>query len=88
MKKLICMLASICSISLVVSLAAESHKDPKKLFEETCSECHSIDIPKEKRLSKAEWQDIVKRMKSNGLSISLEDEKIIVEYLSSTYGVK
>lgn len=88
MKIFIVVSIAIWAIFLVVSLYAESPKDPKTLFEETCSECHSIEIPKEKRLSKAEWQDIVKRMKSNGLSISSEDEKIIIEYLSSTYGVK
>lgn len=79
---------AIGAIFLVVSLYAESPKDPKTLFEETCSECHSIEIPKEKRLSKADWQDIVNRMKSNGLTIKEEDERIIVEYLSRTYGVK
>lgn len=88
MRILIVVLLLFCLISVTASLSAENRKDPRKLFEETCSECHSIEIPKEKRLSKAEWQDIVKRMKSNGLTISAEDEKIIVEYLSTTYGVR
>lgn len=72
--------------SVPFALRAESLRDPKTLFEATCSECHSTDIPKSKRLSRAEWQDIVQRMKSNGLSISQEDERIIIEYLSTTYG--
>lgn len=78
----------LLTFSITGTAVFSSEKDPKTLFEETCSECHSIEIPKEKRLSKAEWQDIVRRMKSNGLSISEENERIIVEYLSKTYGVK
>jgi len=67
---------------------ADSQKDPKTLFEETCGECHSIDIPKGKRFSRAEWEATVQRMKSNGLSISEKEVNIIIEYLYSNYGEK
>lgn len=61
------------------------------VFEETCSVCHSIDRPKSKKKSRAEWQETVKRMQNvNGArqKADLTDEKarIIINHLSANYG--
>jgi len=61
------------------------------VFEETCSVCHSIDRPKSKKKSRAEWQETVKRMQDvNGArqKADLTDEKalIIINHLSANYG--
>ncbi len=62
-----------------------------EVFEETCSVCHSIDRPKSKAKTRAEWEVTVKRMQDvNGAreKANLTDEKaaIIIDYLSANYG--
>jgi cytochrome c5 len=62
-----------------------------EVFEETCSVCHSIDRPKSKQKTMAEWEETVKRMQDvNGARerANLTDEKaaLIIDYLSANYG--
>jgi cytochrome c5 len=52
----------------------------KAIFEETCSDCHSIDRPKSKQKTRAEWEETVKRMQDvNGAreKANLTDEKAL-----------
>lgn len=65
---------------------ADKKVDPKVLFENTCSQCHSLEWAKSQRHNKDGWLGIIEKMKYNGLSISGDEEKIIVEYLSKVYG--
>lgn len=67
-------------------VGAAGQKDPKALFEDACSQCHSIKVPKSEKMPRADWQDIVSRMRSNGLGISDEEAAILVDYLSAQYG--
>ena len=78
-------LSFIC-VTLLTGVQAEKQVDPKALFESTCSPCHSTDWPRSKKLSKEEWASIIDRMKSNGLSISGDEYKVILEYLSKEFG--
>lgn len=73
-------------VTLLTGVQAEKQVEPKALFESTCSPCHSLDWPRSKKMSKEEWASIIDRMKSNGLSISDEDSKVILEYLSKEFG--
>lgn len=84
-KTVIVMLMTVAVLfSVALHSLAAVLKDPRALFEETCSQCHSIDIPKGEKMSKADWLDIVSRMRSNGLSISDAEAAVIVDYLSVT----
>lgn len=65
---------------------AEKQVDPKALFESTCSQCHSLDVPRGERLTRDGWTAILSRMKSNGCVISDAETKILIEYLSKEFG--
>lgn len=84
-------LTVIIMLSLVLTgislYAAEGTKvDAKDLFEKKCSQCHSTDRPKSKKKTAAEWESTVAKMKKKGCSVTDEETKIIVDYLSGTYG--
>jgi len=83
---------SIISVSgFCYQALASSHEgkvDAEKLFESKCSVCHSIERPKSKKKTKAEWETTVMRMKNkNGCPVSDEEAKTIINYLSEKYGV-
>ena len=69
-------------------LAEEKGKvDAETLFNQKCSVCHSIDRPKSKKKATDQWKSTVMRMKNvNGASITDEEAKIIIDYLSEKYG--
>jgi cytochrome c5 len=65
----------------------EGTMDGEKLFETKCSICHTIERPKSKKKTKAEWETTVMRMKNkNGCPVSDEEAKAIIDYLSEKYG--
>ncbi|MBI4844719.1 MAG: photosystem P840 reaction-center cytochrome c-551 [Nitrospirae bacterium] len=88
--KLITAVFAVLMLSLPGISACADEKaavDAKALFEAKCSQCHSIDRPKSKKKTEAEWEKTVMRMKNqNGCDISDEEAKIIIKYLSETYG--
>jgi len=93
MKKMIVAILA-CSLIAVFGLwnqALSSHHEEKmdaeKLFESKCSICHTIDRPKSKKKTKAEWETTVMRMKNkNGCPVSDEEARAIIDYLSEKYG--
>ncbi|MBI5674640.1 MAG: photosystem P840 reaction-center cytochrome c-551 [Nitrospirae bacterium] len=84
----------IVSLALIFCLtgvtaygAGEVKVDAKALFEQKCSQCHDIERPKSKKKTGKEWESIVMRMKNtNGCKITDEEAKIIIGYLTATYG--
>jgi mono/diheme cytochrome c family protein len=61
--------------------------DAEALFESKCSRCHTIDRPKSKKKTEAEWKSTVMRMKNvNGCPITDEEAQTIIKYLSENYG--
>ena len=61
--------------------------DAGALFESKCSKCHTIDRPKSKKKTEAEWESTVMRMKNvNGCPITDEEAKTIIKYLSENHG--
>lgn len=82
-------LAALFVVSaLSIRVCAQGNKDPKGLFEATCSRCHSLDIPRGERLTKQGWTDIVARMRSNGCDMTDAEAAIIRDYLAEEYGIK
>lgn len=68
-------------------LWSEEKVDAGKLFERKCSICHTIERPKSKRKTKAEWTKTVTRMKNtNGCPISDEEAGSIIDYLAENFG--
>jgi cytochrome c5 len=81
---------ALCTFLLFASpqgVSAGEEKNAKKLFERKCSTCHSIERPKSKAKTKAEWKSTVMRMKNvNMAPISGEEATIIIDYLVEDYG--
>ncbi len=73
-------------VTLVYS-AEEQKVDVVALFEQKCNICHSTERIKSKRKTKNEWESTVTRMKNvNRAPITDEEAKIIIDYLSKSYG--
>lgn len=83
-------LSALCTFLVFASpqgISAGKGKNAKELFERKCSTCHSIEKPKSKAKTKAEWKSTVMRMKNvNMAPISEEEATIIIDYLAEHYG--
>lgn len=79
---------AVLALALANGYAEEEKKqDAKGLFENKCSQCHSLDRPRSKKKTGAEWEATVMRMKNvNGCPITDDEAKAIIEYLTKTYG--
>lgn len=90
MKSALLVLSTLCVALLFVSsqhISAGEEKDAGLLFERKCGTCHSIDKPKSKNKTKAEWEKTVTRMKNvNMAPISSKEARLIVDYLATSYG--
>ena len=61
--------------------------DAKALFEKKCSACHSANRPKSLKKTNEEWTKTVTRMKEKRpRNISNDEARIIIDYLTKTYG--
>ncbi len=56
------------------------------LFEDRCSQCHSLDRPASKRKSYDEWLSTVHKMITYGAPVTVEEAVVIAEYLAATHG--
>ncbi len=75
-------------LCLLQSNAAET-VDPKVLFERKCKTCHSTSRAKSMSQTKEGWTKTVMKCKERKNSnITDEEAKIIIDYLSKTYGKK
>lgn len=84
----------ICFVAFTVSIASwvlgqsteKGQVDAETLFEQKCSICHSTDRPKSQQKTASEWTTTVERMKEKGASLTDEEAKVVVDYLSQHYG--
>lgn len=58
----------------------------KALTVRTCSDCHSLARVVAQHQTMAQWQDTLSAMEDNGLSVTPEELKTILGYLSQYYG--
>lgn len=58
----------------------------KMILENACTACHDLDLVMDMKLSKAEWDDLVKSMISKGAAVEDKDVPLLVDYLAKTYG--
>jgi len=85
------MISTAAKVSVIALLAVSGCNDAKNsidavaLLEERCGVCHSIDIPKNARKSKSDWQETVSRMIAKGAKLSPEEKKALVSYLARAY---
>ena len=58
----------------------------KMILENACTACHDLDLVMDMKLSKQEWDDLVKSMISKGAAVEDKDVTVLVDYLAKTYG--
>jgi cytochrome c5 len=58
----------------------------KMILENACTACHDLDLVQDMKLSKQEWDDLVKSMISKGAAVEDKDVPVLVDYLAKTYG--
>jgi cytochrome c5 len=84
--RLIMLVAGVFFLSTVWCPAAEKvGNNGKTLFENNCGKCHNLDRPKSKKKTTDEWETTVLRMKKNEATITDDEAKLIINYLSETY---
>ncbi len=54
-----------------------------RIINKKCTKCHSTQRIYAYKRTKAEWQDIIERMKRHGAEIDKEEIGFLVEYLSA-----
>jgi cytochrome c5 len=69
--------------------AAQLPEGPaKKTVETACVSCHGLQVVTEKKLSRDEWQDVVKAMISRGASLTQDQAAGVIYYLAKNFGNK
>lgn len=77
------------SLGLHLQSSAAEMVDPKALFEKKCKTCHSTSRAKSMSQTKEGWTKTVMECKERKNSnITDEEAKIIIDYLTKTYGKK
>jgi mono/diheme cytochrome c family protein len=81
--RLMPIVAAVFFLSTVWCSAAE--KEGQTLFESNCGKCHSLDKATSKKKTPDAWATTVLRMMKNGATITDDEAKLIMDYLSETY---
>jgi nitrate/TMAO reductase-like tetraheme cytochrome c subunit len=89
MKSFIFAVTTMVFLSLVPFLLHGMGQEPvdaKTLFEKKCSACHSINRPKSMKKTNEEWTKTIMRMKEKTGNITIDEARIIIDYLTKIYG--
>jgi cytochrome c5 len=60
--------------------------DGAALLEERCTACHGLDRTTSARKTREDWEKTVVRMVSKGAQLSEDEQAILIDYLTQTYG--
>lgn len=70
-----------------ITLIAETHAlNGEDLMESRCAVCHGSDKVKQARKTHEQWEKTVNRMVSKGAKLNEAETKVLVDFLSETYG--
>ena len=58
----------------------------KKILEDACTSCHSLDGTVGLKLGKEGWEGLVSSMISNGAQVSTKDYPVLIDYLVKNFG--
>jgi competence protein ComEA len=82
--------ALACLGGAVALLAQSEPKLPegpgKAQFSRICSECHSVDVVTNMRMSEGGWAGVVDDMVSRGAQASSDDIALVTKYLAANFG--
>ena len=60
----------------------------KTILEQSCANCHDLDLVSNRTGTQAEWQEVVDRMNGRGASVAEKDVPALVQYMTKTYPPK
>jgi len=78
-------LATLFTLSTIISSYVFAQMDGAALLEERCSVCHPSARPKSKQKTPEQWEKTVTRMMGKGAKLSAEEKQILIDHLSETY---
>jgi mono/diheme cytochrome c family protein len=64
---------------------APSDAQTQRLFEDSCTSCHGVDLIEANRMNKDGWTSMVQRMMALGAMIAEPDVPKVIDYLAKTY---
>jgi len=62
--------------------------DGKKIVEDVCASCHSLDPITKQQLDKEGWKDLVVKMQGYGAPLDEKQVATVTDYLSKNFGPK
>jgi mono/diheme cytochrome c family protein len=65
---------------------ASAPLDGKALATANCMACHSDEMLRQQRLTKAQWTNVVKKMSGWGATVEPSETAVLVDWLAATYG--
>ena len=81
------LLALVPWVALAAEPAAQNVAEGKRLFEQYCGICHSLDLPRNQRLDRGNWEWVIEDMiKKFNCPITAEQGARVVDYLVTTHG--
>ncbi len=81
-------LAVLCGVPIAFAADALPPGPARKTVERVCANCHELDVVTDKRLERAQWQDIVNEMIGFGAKLSKPQATDVVNYLAKNFGAK
>lgn len=78
--------ACVSGAPSVTTPAATTALDGATLVQERCSVCHPLNRIMGAHYSATEWKAVVDKMIAHGAQLTPEEETVVVNYLSATYG--
>lgn len=97
MRRIAVWLFALCAIAAMVMPAAAQRGGGRRQVElpdgparkvilKSCTVCHGLDPYATKAMDRAGWQALVSAMKAKGAVISEDDQSILLDYLTTTFG--
>jgi cytochrome c5 len=62
--------------------------DGKKIVEDVCASCHSLDPIRQQQLDKDGWKDLVVKMQGYGAPLDEKQVATVTDYLTKNFGPK
>jgi|SRR5215472_2770339 cytochrome c5 len=81
-------LAILCGVAAAFAATSLPDGPGRKTVERVCANCHELDVITDKRLDRAQWQDIVNEMIGFGAKLSKAQAADVINYLAKNFGPK
>jgi len=80
--------AVLCGSPLAFGAGALPEGQARKTVERVCATCHELDVVTDKKLERAQWQDIVNEMIGFGAKLTKSQASDVINYLAKNFGEK